>query len=516
MPALIATNAPTFAEPPRPLAAVSLISRPTVREGVVFGAGLIVLFVGQLWLSNSLSLFGRHFWLDEMLTHAIVSDPDPGRSLRLLQSGADTHPPTLYFILRAATLGGRFADEATLRVAALVFVLVAMFGLYLALRDSCGPGPSIVGCLAVWCHPLILSHAFEARFYGAWLCGAVWYAYALRRACEPGAWRKLSLALLAVFLCTIHYFGIITFVLITSADWLTRRVHATGRYWGAVPAALGPIALAACLPLLLQQRSAYTLPTWVPPPTAALTIDFVAKLLLPLPVVALLLAAGFARLLRRDRPQHPSLGNPMALAVQAGLLSLALLPLVLIAFAYLVQPVLVDRYGLPAVAALAPVVALASANLGRICHIALCGALIILGGREMGKCAAQYRQRDAAIDAYVNLIDTLNSDDPVVFENANNLFTIHRYAPKTAARCFLLDIDKGDAPAIVARDLVRQYVRLHPTPAMIPWSQVQTLSRFYLVTASRRDQDVPLTSSYPSFSTRPIWGQLFEMSAQTR
>src|SRR5207245_1556185 len=106
--------------------------------------------------------------------------------------------------------------------------------------------------------------------------------------------------------------------------------------------------------------------------------------------------------------------NPGVLALQAGLSALATLPLVLVAFTYAVQPVLVDRYGLPAVAALAPLVALVATSLGRGCGIVLCGALILLGGREMGNLAADYRQRDEAIDAHGSLISSHRNDEPVL------------------------------------------------------------------------------------------------------
>src|SRR5262245_16592138 len=42
-------------------------------------AGMIA---GQLWSSNSFSLFTRYFWLDEFYTHALVTDPDLGHSMR--------------------------------------------------------------------------------------------------------------------------------------------------------------------------------------------------------------------------------------------------------------------------------------------------------------------------------------------------------------------------------------------------------------------------------------------------
>src|SRR5262249_2170405 len=156
-------------------------------EVAVIGLVLLTGISGQIILSNCTYLLQRHFWLDEIYTQTLVSDPDLGHAMAALAGGVETHPPTLYALLRlyTALLGG--ASEVTLRTFALLSVIGALLGLYVGLRTVYGSLVALTPVLAIWGHGLVVHHAFEARFYGPLLAGAVWFAYFLNRARVPGA-----------------------------------------------------------------------------------------------------------------------------------------------------------------------------------------------------------------------------------------------------------------------------------------------------------------------------------------
>ncbi len=485
------------------------------RETALFLVGFLALVVGQLALSNALSLFSRHFWYDEIMTQELVADPAVSHSMRVLSSGVEGHPPTLYLVLRVATLGGRFANEVTLRLLALAFAVTAILGIYVSLRDSFAPLPCVAGCLAVWCHPVLLTQAFEARFYGALLAGVVWYAYALRRTrdCRT-VWPNLFVAALALFVCTVHYFGIIAFVLITAFELLARRP--SGRFRGIFASSLGPLGLAACLPLLMSQRTAYTTATWVPAATPAMAAEFVRTFVFPTYLVAVPLVAFISALAPGRRAAR---AGTVAVGLQVGLLALALLPVVLVAFSFTCQSVLVNRYSLAAVAALGPAVAFLLRRTGRVWIIALCGAAVLLGVREMGDLAAGYRYRDHESDELCALVGSRHGDGVILFENAHTLFVAQHYGPDPAQPYSLLDFEKGDAPAgrsnVFARDLVRQHVRFYATPSLLKWSEVRALPRFYLVVDRAGNSDESCSAAYPGFTAHRLEGPLFEMIANS-
>src|SRR5262249_7225550 len=129
--------------------------------------------------ANAAYLFARHFWIDEIFAFTLVADPDPVHALRALAGGVDMNPPMLYLLLRGFTLLTGGPGEIVFRVFASLSILLALLGIYLLLRRAYTPRVAFTAVLLLECHPLILTHAFEARFYGPWLAAIVWFAYAL-------------------------------------------------------------------------------------------------------------------------------------------------------------------------------------------------------------------------------------------------------------------------------------------------------------------------------------------------
>ncbi|MDH3716526.1 MAG: glycosyltransferase family 39 protein, partial [Planctomycetota bacterium] len=241
---------------------------------------LLALTMGvQLYATGATSLISRKFWLDEIFTNTLLSDRDFRHALRALKNGApDHHPPTYYLLAR-----GLFADdvnEARLRFLSLGVVLLALAGTYVLLRSICSPYAAMAAVLALWCHPLIIEYAFEARPYGLWLAASVWLAVFINQVQrQPAQWYShVMLAVTAAVLCTVHYFGIVALLCVVCGHIVFRKVPWHKGWWRLSALLAGPLALAACSPFLLEQRSALTVPTWVPPPSAAYLVTFIVDL----------------------------------------------------------------------------------------------------------------------------------------------------------------------------------------------------------------------------------------------
>src|SRR5215475_10495986 len=103
---------------------------------LVFVSGVIAI---QLAVSKSLSLFDKYLWLDEIVTHLLVRDPNLGRSTRALVSGLDTNPPGYHLLLRAFLKLTRADDETAMRWFSLLATIAALIGLYAAVRLAAPP-----------------------------------------------------------------------------------------------------------------------------------------------------------------------------------------------------------------------------------------------------------------------------------------------------------------------------------------------------------------------------------------
>ena len=482
---------------------------------------LLLVAVGsiQLALGGAFSLFGRHFWLDELYTQRLVADPQTAHMLRALRGGVETHPPTFYLLVRAFTQPTGQAGETALRSLALAAVLAALVGTYAVLRLAFPPLVALAAVLALGSHPLVQRHAFEARAYGSWLAAAVWFAYAAARALQPGAaWPALLLlGATAVLLCTLHYFGIITLALVLAAACWWDRSAGRARRWTLLAAAAGPLALAGCVPFLLGQRGATTVPTWVKSPDLGNVGRFLLSVLFPRHLLVLLpVAAVLGWLLRTGRQAAPRAAFTGAVA----LASLALLPLVLIVFSFTVQSALVDRYALPATAALAPLAALLAARLSRPWLLGFCLLLIASGTLNLHDLAQQYQERDRQTDDLIASIRHATGKELIVFEQPHELQQVCYYAPDLASRCVLLDFEPGQfgpvpPSRVFNRDLARKFAAFYGQPALVRWDELKSRPRWDLVVeGGRTGRELPDREAYPGFVPRRLDVGLYQLNAE--
>ena len=484
---------------------------------------LLALAVGgQVLAAGAGYLFQRNLWLDEIYTHTLVSDPDWGHALEALAGGVETHPPTLYALLRLYTALWGGSSEVALRSFALLAVVLALVGLYAGLRAAFAPAASLAGVLAVWCHGLVVHHAFEARFYGPWLAATAWFAYLLARSRVGKSRTRMNLARAAsaVLLCVIHYFGIITLALVVGLEAIASPSLLKNRRGSLLAAAAGPAALGLCLPLLVRQRAAFSVPTWVQSPTVADVAQLGTWILLPASLTAVLILAwlsAFSRRIRGVSDEAPGPGGDFTRV--AGLTGLLLLPLVLVALSFTVQPVLVDRYALPAVAGLAPAVAYLASRMGRAWVVALVAFLTVVGTQQLGNQAAEARDRDRRTAETIAAIRRHRGGDPVLCEDIVSQYALHRYAPELRSDCLFLDHERNEFAGVgndyfFCRDLARRYAAFYREPRLLSWDAFRKTPRRYLLVVGvpwSNSRQTAFRRDYPGFITRPVSPGVYEL-----
>jgi hypothetical protein len=526
-------------------------------------AALAVLIGLQLLLTDSLYLFRRDFWADELHTAAIVADPDLVHSMRSLASCVDGSPPTLHLSLRAFTRLVGTSAEVSHRLFALLSVLVALVGLYACLRRCFSRMASFTAVLAIWAYPVVLHHAFEGRFYGPWLAAIVWYAYFLARSRDATSrlGSNLGVAITAVLVCTYHYLGIFSLVLVTGFELLFHRPSRATRWNGLVAAALGPVVLLACTPIYLGQKAGLTVASWAEPADSFNVPAFLAGLFTPrdqAPAVAwavpvgVMVVAWLSAALRVVRDKSDAVAPPPRdwlsdtlrvvlarveavapgardLSALAGLTGLIALPVVLIAFSYLVQPTLEDRYGMVTVAAFAPAVAFVVAQMNRPWAVILSVFFVVVSGSTLYRECDNYRSRDEGTRGLIAALEKRTGSNPVGFESIHELFVVCRYAPREVAeRCFFLDFEEheigyvDDSPSEIGyiddsrvhtRDLARRFAESYGRPGLIRWSNFKYLPRRYLVADLEfyKGHYADPTLPYPGFVLHTVDDPLFEL-----
>jgi len=485
---------------------------PSWKEVGIFSLSLAALMALQIVLANAGSLFESHFWLDELFTFAIVADPDLPHALNGLANAVDTNPPTLHLLLRLWTSVMGSQSEIAFRLFAFSSMFLALIGVYLVLRDLFPSLPAAAGVLAVWCHPLILRHAFEARFYGPWLAGLVWYAYILSRSLRSPAHRGwiAALAAISVFVCTIHYFGILTLGLVTLFEMWAHRPWSRRLIPSVIALIFGPLALLACTPFYFGQRAALTVGTWVPAP------DGIGALLGLAPLLVVFCLYYLRSVLQKHLPMDR---NPSAVL---GLLGLALLTPLLTLFSLTVQPATMARYILPSLAALAPVVAFLCLFLPRVGSVAVCLVLAIVSTFGLRDLADLYRQRDGRTNALAAAIRALPQDAPVAFEFTNALYVLDRYAPDLRPRLFFLEFERDEIEQasnhrIITRDVARQMTRFGDRHDLMSWTRFRSLPTKYVVPGEEPGE--PLTNPdtrFPGLTLQPLQAGVYAVSDSTR
>jgi hypothetical protein len=471
-----------------------------VIASIVIASSLLV----QLYLLDGLRLIFRPLWLDEFLTYHIVSDSNFIRAVAAIADGVDFNPPTYHFLLRQF-LGVFFLPisiEASFRVFSLLCLWSALLGMYLLVRKNEGPLNSAISALALWSYPMVQCEAFSARFYIPLLAASVWFILSLRLLSSSTNTNRYSshifVALTASLLCTIHYFGILVFSLVLLGSCRTVKLSCLS----LLALACGPIALAACLPLLEGQAAALRIPSWIPP------LNFQRLLwalgwYYPLPIFLVI----FLTFLCRHRiivPQRSGT-NSKRHSYSNAVIPLGL-PLLLLIISLALRPVYQPRYGISVAIGTASLLALAlalispsesvlkdgsvvscplqkdsywkSILISRTARIKLmiCCSLVAISSLGVYKIAKEEKDRGKWLDTLDKELSATPATDRIVFDYPSALLPLSRINPELARRLYLLDFSNiptqsMDPLKVVALDFSKKLNKWYDLPQMMTIEQ---------------------------------------------
>ncbi len=492
-------------------------------EAVLMTVLLVAILVTQLVACKSTYLLTRNLSLDEIITEMLVVDPNVRHSLRAIIGGLDTNPPAYHLLLRPFRLLIARRTEIGLRIFSVFAAIIALIGLYVNLRQVYGPLIALAAVLAVWSHPLLQRCAFEGRMYTPWLAAVVWFSYLLSRSWSSPADLSVHilLACTAVLTCMLHTLGPLSLGLVLGAhlvfnDFQPWSGHAL--MWASV----GLILFVGWIPVLWKQNVANPV-TWVSPASRRNVASLARAVVIP-PHIAtvLLLSGGFAAFLRVSSPLN-SLGEGLTdAAALAGLAGLLVMPLALAVLSYAVEPLLVDRYAMPAVVGFAPAIAAVIAPLAPFWMVLLSGALMTIGASHLQSLRARYWERDKLTAELIDAIHRHTGESPVFFETLHELSVVSRYTEPPSRRYVALDFDDdapdaGEVVRVSTRNQKRMISMYYGSVTLIPWHAVRTLPELYVVPSTSTSLDrelVELEKRYPEFAVIPLQAGLYRFVAR--
>ena len=462
-------------------------------------AGLLALLL-VIWIGADAGfLVVRPLWMDEVHTWLIVTDDDVPHAMRALADGVDFNPPAYYLVARLLRWLPGELTELRLRALSVVFMVSSLVACFLLLRRRFSLPPSMAATLLIASSPVIIHQCAEARFYSMWLASICWLALLLDKPWQ--SYVRLHFVLccvLAVLICTCHYFGILSLLLLLTGQWLF-SVHPPGhgiRLLFAVGVA-GSMAVSACLPILAGQRLALTRPTWISPPTWSSSLEFLVTTLRPGLLILIWLATVIVRRTRGNdclaesecpdstvKAHEEVVVRPRCVA--AAVASLMLMPLALVAISWIIQPAMVSRYAIVGVMGLAPIfaslVGRLSINLQRIAIVAA-SAWCLTSVRE---CVWQWRKIADQTYQLEAMIDQQTTDTVFVFEDRITWQPLVHRRPDLSSRCLLADFLNEELAAdsslrIVQRDVGRRISKWYPQYQMVPISYLTKWDAFVVV-----------------------------------
>jgi hypothetical protein len=267
----------------------------------------------------------RYYWVDEILTTTLVTDPSIVHMVRALADQVDTSPPLYYIVAWGwAHLFG--AGALSLRLLSALFASAGFALLWKLLR----PYASIGARAAMVCSALLLPHVVllqvaEARSYGL-LIGlsalVLYHLDFLSRTERPSGAVLVGVGVAQAALSLVHTFGVVYSVAALAAlivSDLKRGRRRIGVYlaWMA-----GWIAFVVWLPALRWQAQVGVPRFPIPTPTAR-TLSVGLALGMPVATVAfvLFLLVVAALVARRSKPteefKSPPLDDQLTLALGA-------------------------------------------------------------------------------------------------------------------------------------------------------------------------------------------------------
>jgi hypothetical protein len=487
---------------------------------VLAAGAFIVLEIAAL---GAWAMVTKPFWLDEVSTYLVAGTQSLPESIRRLAAGADSNPPTVFFLYRTVGLLAGGLSPIVAHVVAAACVVGALTAVYLLLRDEFSPWPAAIGAMAVWAQQVVMHAAFDARFYGPLLFASGGFFLVLLRTVrrEPTLASLVSLALVSAALCTIHYFGIVTWGIAIGTVVLFGPGSWTATIRRLLPSVAGPLALAACVPLYLGQRASITIPTWMPDLTALGAARLLAIFFLTLPVAIALgcwvLIAMRARFTRAGAGSGTgrAVTRPVALGPLL-LLTQAAVPFVLVVFSMVVQPATELRYWIAGTLAAAPVVAFVVSRGDALIHwIATLGMVAasvktMWGEAHRADAFARRVREDIRAATELSASGTL-----VVTRLRDTLYPVLQQRPELNSRMAALDatpFDSANRFFVIERDLGRINHRLYGFGNLVTPAELNRLSSFYLI--EPQGGGAPTSEEFPRHTISRVSDRTFYLVLQ--
>jgi len=477
--------------------------------------GFIVLEIAAM---GAWAMLTKPFWLDEVSTWLVAGTGSLPESIRSLAAGADSNPPTGFLLYRLGAFVAGGLSPITARVVTVACVVGALTTVYLLLRERFSPWPAAIGVMAVWAQQVVMHAAFDARLYGPLLlasgCMLLVLSRTVRR--EPTLVSAAILALVSVLLCTMHYFGILTWGIAIGTAVLVGPRPWTATVRRLLPSIAGPLALIACVPLYLGQRASLTVPTWIPDLTALGAVRLLAIFFLTLPVAIALCC--WAIIVARARPAgglaERVMGRPLTRPFALGpllLLTQAVVPFVLVAFSLLVQPATELRYWIAGTVAAAPLVAFVvsrgDAPIRWLATFAMVAASVKTMWGEAHRADAFARRvyedtRDAT--------QLARSGTLIVTRLRDTLYPVLQQRPELNAHMAALDATPFDSTNrffLFERDLGRINQRLYGFGNLVTPAELSRRSSFYFI--EPQGGGAPTGKEFPRHAISRISSRVF-------
>lgn len=416
-------------------------------------------------------LLSRLMWMDEVHSWLIVSDTDLSHAMHALADGVDFNPPTWFVITRWLAMATGEVTEVRLRLISLFWMMAALAGVFLLLAKHFGSLASATAVLLTACHPLLVHQSTEIRFYGFWCACVSWLCVIIQyRPSSPGLriLQAIGAALLAGLTATCHYFGILSLGLIALPLVVRYTPDRSGFRLAAVILISGGTLLLCCLPFLSGQKASLTRPTWISPPTIGDSLLFLQAMLPAWQIVVCVVAAIISIMCSRRTLADPFFRRlPDSTRELWSLASLTLMPIVIVAVSWLIQPALVTRYAVVAVPAMAVGFAIAVYQ----CSVRTQVATLIMATGGFSYAVSSYESQWNSEQAYQKTLSQhlsrSDSSDLILFEDRIEWLPLVHYHPELRTFCKLADFTdnqllEDSTLKIVQRDVGRRIQKWYP------------------------------------------------------
>lgn len=403
------------------------------RGRMSIGSTLVLATLTALYVALAVPYaLAKPFWHDEIYTILLSRLPSLADTWRAGLDGVDLSPPLNLWLTRAAHAAAGEGLVAT-RLPALLGFYLAVVAVFAVVKRRAGTVAAAIGVLLMF-FTAGLRYAAEARGYGLMMGLSAVSLFAWMEA-AAGRRRNVCLPLLGVALAASlwnHYFGVLVFVPVVAGE-LARVLRDRRLDFGIACAIV--CALAAALPLwpLVAAASAQGSSFWSRATGPGQIVEMYGFVLAPMferPFVIIATAAVVLALVasatRGQRTVRPAVSQHEAVALLAGVC----LPVVGFVLGRFVTGVVVPRYLLGAIPAIAMVVPLffnriSGAN--RPVELLVCVALAAVASFEAVRSDRPRFSNPVAERTVLNT--SLRSPSPTVVSSSLRFLQLWFYSP---------------------------------------------------------------------------------------